>query len=99
MKFWLLTHGVVPGGAEQDVDDVGEEGHVDADDGGHAGEQRVAETLRDVHDGDSAAGDHVAWKVQLPVVGRQPCEDGEDVLHCFRRSNVAQVVLVELFKN
>jgi hypothetical protein len=75
-----LTHGVVPGGAEQDVEDVGEEGHVDANHGWHAGEQRVAEALRDVHYSDRAAGDHIARKVVSPVVHRQPLENGKDVL-------------------
>jgi hypothetical protein len=79
VEYFPLTHGVVSGGAEQDVKDVGEEGHVDANDGRHAGEQRVAETLRNVHYGDRATGNHIARKVDFPVVRRQPCENGEDV--------------------
>lgn len=71
------AHRDVPGGAQEGVDDAGEEGGVDAVDGVQAGQQGVGYRLWDQEDADDDARHDVAQDPLLEVVARKPGEDWE----------------------
>ena len=65
--------------AEEEVEEDGEEGRVEAVDSGDGREQREAEALRDVDHPDTDAGDDVSQQRLAPVVRRYHRHEGEEL--------------------
>jgi len=71
-------HGHVSGRPHEEVDDVGEEGRVQAVDGLHPGQQAVSDGLGHQDDAHDEAGHQVAPHVLPKLVLGQPGDDGEE---------------------